>query len=301
MKVVIGGSGFIGSHLVKRFIGEGEDVKIIDATRPKFNSKANYYKLDITSISDLNKTISQNDEVYNFVSILGTKELMLNNKKAVKFNIVSAINVLDVCRKKLVRSLFYPSKPIVGLNTYTITKSAAEQFHLMYQKYFKMNPIIMRLFDVYGPGQSLYPVRKAIPFFIASALLDKPIKVYGDGKQTINPIYVEDVVEAIAKITKNYNNLSEIFDIGPKESITVNKLVGRIIKLTNSKSDVIYENMRLGEDSNNVKADNKKLSRLIKLKEFTDLDTGLRKTIDYYKNLDGERLTGAVNFHLKQN
>lgn len=301
--VITGGSGFIGGFIAEKLAKEGEEVIIYDVVEPKFSLGKNivYIKGDTRFSKNLQRVVKNSDEVYDMAGLLGTSELMFINKRAVNTNIIGAINVLEVCRKEKVKRLFYPTKVNGWLNTYSITKFAIEQFHCMFKKNFNINTVVLRLFNVYGPREELYPVRKVAPLFIAQALNNKPIEIYGDGKQTVDLIYVEDVARIIINATKNYR-LDNILDVGSGTPITVNDLAKKIIKITNSKSEIVYKKMRIGEPlRSNIKANMAKSKKYLNIGKLIDLDNGLKRTIKYYKSLDAEELNKALRYFKNRN
>src|SRR6185436_12781458 len=113
--------------------------------------------------------------VYHMGGKLGTSELEDSMHAAVAANITGALNIFETAVAAGVRAVFYPTKPNVWLNTYTVTKVAAEQFAMIFNQLYPIQIRSLRYFNAYGPGQALGPVRKIIPNFAARALLGQPI------------------------------------------------------------------------------------------------------------------------------
>lgn len=300
--VVTGGSGFIGSFITEELAKEGHEVIIFDIARPQFKLPPNVEFVEGNTLYPelLNKVITKDtDEVYDLAGVLGTSELMFDNPRAVDTNIHGAVNVLDACKNKGVKRVFHPTKPNDWLNTYSITKFAAEQLALMYQKNFNMDISILKWFNAYGPRQHLYPIRKVIPLFVIQATNNLPIEIFGDGEQTVDLIYVEDIAKIAIEATRKCGKLGKILDVGSGIPLKVNELAQKIIRLCNSKSEIIHLPMRYGEPvRSQIKADTVELRKYIQFNEFTDLDIGLKKTAEYYKNIHNEEQERALR-HFK--
>lgn len=300
--LVTGGSGFIGSFIVQELAKEGHDVIIYDIAKPDFMLPRNveYFDGDTRYMSTLASAMRGIDELYDVAGVLGTNELMFSNNRAVDVNINGALNALKAARMCGVKRIFHPTKPNDWLNTYSITKFAAEQFCLMFQKNFNMNIAVLKWFNAYGPRQHLYPVRKAVPLFITQALYNRPLEVFGDGEQTVDMIYVVDIAKIAIKATRNCGKVGKVMDVGTGLPITVNELAGMIIKLMKSKSKIVHLPMRKGEpEKSDIRADVTMLKDIVKVDEFTPFEKGLKVTIDWYKKLPKAELEKALD-HFKK-
>lgn len=297
--VVTGGSGFIGQAIVNRLALEGNEVIVIDIAKPLYGLPRNvrYVEGDIRYKENLKQVFVGANEVYDVAGVLGTHELIVDNQKAIDTNVRGAINVLEVARDCGVQRLFHPTKPNDWLNTYSITKFAAERFCFMYQKEFGLPVTVLKWFNAIGPGQHLYPVRKAVPYFIVMALRNLPIEVFGDGEQTVDLIYVDDIARIAIEATRKFaGRFDKILDVGTGEAITVNQLVKDIKKLTNSRSEVLHLPMRKGEPiRSKIVADVVELKKHLDI-EFTDYETGLKKTIEWYARTPDWEVKKALEY-----
>ncbi len=297
--IVTGGSGFIGRAFVGRLALEGHEVVVLDVTKPEYQLLHNvrFVEGDVRYKENLVPVFRTANEVYDCAGVLGTHELLIDNQKAVETNIKGAINVLEVARDCGVQRVFHPTKPNDWLNTYSITKYAAERFCFMYQHEFGLPVTVLRWFNAYGPGQHLYPVRKAVPYFIVMALRNLPIEVFGDGQQTVDMIYVDDIAKIAIDATRKFaGRIDKVFDVGSGVAKTVLELVEDIKRLTGSNSEVVCLPMRRGEPTRS-----KIVARVEDLREhmeieFSDYEAGLTETIDYYRTIPNWDVKKALEY-----
>jgi UDP-glucose 4-epimerase len=288
--IVIGGLGFIGSAIVDRLVKCNFDVKIIDSKESDDKGNVKVVKCDIMDPERLAEEFEGYEDVYNLAGKLGTSELDDQIIDAVNVNVIGALNVFNAAAKSGVRTVFYPSKPNVWLNTYTITKYASEQFaqlynkkHLDDSKNFPMRIVSLRLFNAYGPRQHVGPIRKIVPDFAMRALLGKPIEIFGSGEQTVDMIYVKDIAGIAVHFTRN--RYIDFVDCGRGVAVTVNEVAKLIKKYYRSNSDIVHVPMRNGETP-----DTKLVADLTGLKKygafsFADYEDSMAETLEYYREL----------------
>jgi len=274
---VTGGSGFIGSHLVDSLRDRDHQVYVYDLKRG----------LDVTKRLILTNKIKDfhPDVVYHLAAVLGTSETFQDPHRTVEVNVLGTLNVLEALRNlNYDAKLIYTSKPRVWRNPYSISKAAAEDFIQAYREAYGLKAVVLRLHNVYGPRQALGPVQKAVPTFIAKALKNDPVPIYGDGLQSFDWIYVDDVVEALLLACESGEAIGELMDIGTGDSVSVNDVVKIILDVSGGKSEVRYLPSRLGEGpERELKADTSKAQRLLGFEARTELREGLEKTVEYYR------------------
>ncbi len=148
------------------------------------------------------------DVIFNLAGVLGTHELIGDSQKAIGVNVTGALNCLEVCRE-FGTELVEIGKPNIWLNTYSITKQAAEDFTRMYVKEFGVRAWIVKWFNAFGPRQHYGYPQKLAPTAIVHALQGKPIEVFGHGQQTLDNIYVEDAANACIDVYETGNDPAE--------------------------------------------------------------------------------------------
>ncbi len=286
--IVTGGSGFIGQHIVKALASEGHDVVVFDIAKPEFllPSNVEFVEGDVRYYGSVEHVCQGADEVYNVASLLGTSELMFDSARANDTNINGMINVLEVAKRLRIARVFYPTKPNDWLNTYSISKFCAEQYCHMYALNFGMHVTTLKWFNAYGAHQKIFPVRKALPTFIAQALRDKPLEVWGDGEQTVDLIHVEDIARIAIDASRNDNlPAGKICDVGSGEAITVNVLARMVIEFSGSESTIVHKPMRMGEPlKSDIRADVTELKKYVDL-PMRNIRAGICETVQAYADL----------------
>ena len=281
--VVTGGSGFIGSRIANLLVERGDQVTVLDVTMPPefLIGRINFQVSDVRDWPLLVENLKGADEVYHCAGVLGTEELISRTRSSVEVNIIGGVNVLEAARLCQVPRVFFPTKPNDWRNTYSITKYAAEQFALMYHDIYRFDVTVMKWFNAYGPNQHHWPARKAVPTFIFAALTNRPLTVFGSGKQTVDMIYVDDVARIAVDAVRDRWYIGQVMDIGSAQAITVIDLAQQIIELAHSSSKIVFVPMREGEpeDSQICAKPTVLAAHGIVLSDFTE---GLCETIAYY-------------------
>jgi UDP-glucose 4-epimerase len=305
--VITGGAGFIGSHIAEYWSNENADVHIIDSLRSGFEKNINnfqnvtFHKGSITNKELVFEILKDADYVFNLAALVSVPESLEKPDECIDINVKGLLNVLDAAKeykvKKVVHSssaAIYGDDPRLPKNIsmrpkpqtpYGITKLDGEYYLQMYYEQYGLPTTSLRYFNVFGPRQdpkSQYAA--AIPIFVFKALKNEPITIYGDGEQTRDFVYVKDVVQANVLAATNENVIG-VFNVANENAITINELAKLIIKTTNSKSKIIYEDERPGDIKHSL-ASIKETREELKFKPSYDLISSLETTIKYFENLN---------------
>ena len=292
-KLVTGGMGFIGRHLVRE-LAKQDEVKVVDiqadSTIVREYPNVKFYKMDVTALNPYQweRLLEGVSVVYHLSGLLGTSELYSRIIEAECVNVLGTLHLLEAMNKNHARRIVFTSKPNMWKhNVYTITKENCERYLEMYRAIYGMEVTILRPFNVYGPEEKVEQYRKAVPYFIISALKNEPIEIFGDGQQTMDLIYVEDCVGAFIAASQQ-RAIGEVLEVGSGHETSVNVLAKLIIRLAKSKSEIKHLSMRKGETPNSrIRADTTNMEKVCQFTAQTNLAKGLCKTIEYYReNLD---------------
>jgi UDP-glucose 4-epimerase len=251
MKVFItGGSGFIGSYLVKHLLEQGHKVKVLDLRKPDIENK-NLEFVNKSVMDELAEDIQGCDIVYHFAAMLGVDNSDNRPLETMRINLEGSVNVFKSAVEANVKRMIYASSSEVygeprelpiredsvkgPVSAYGVSKLAAEIYAKAYNHEFGTDIKIVRFFNVYGNGQSN---NFAIPIFINNALENKPIRVFGNGSQTRCFTYVEDIADGVLKVLEK-GGTGEAYNIGNNRPTTILELAKIIKEFTGSKSEII--------------------------------------------------------------
>jgi UDP-glucose 4-epimerase len=298
--VVFGGQGFIGAQIVRTLLNKGDCVTVADTSATSrrcdelFGAGAVKAKrIDILDAPSLRVVTDGADSVYHLAGILGTSELEDNVVKGIQVNILGAVNVFSACVETRVPVLFYPAKPNVWLNTYTITKLAAEQFAQLYGMNTDTTICSLRYFNVFGPNQASGPVRKIIPSFAQRAMRGLPIEVFGNGEQVVDMIFSQD----LARITVAFTEAARCsvpLDCGRGIGMTVNAVADAVNLYFDNRAGVRHSPMRRGETPDTqLVADIHPLQQLLGNLSFTSWESSLATTLRWYETQEADSLVAA--------
>ncbi|MFP4521894.1 MAG: NAD-dependent epimerase/dehydratase family protein [Fibrobacterota bacterium] len=309
MKIVVtGGAGFIGSHICEALHLEN-DVHVIDNLRSGYKKNLDglditFHENDIRNPEILDEILPGTETVFHLAALISVPESMEEPAECISINTFGTVNLLEACKRHKVKNIVLSSSAaIYGDNPdvpkketmlpeprspYGITKLDGEYYFDLYRREYNMNAVCCRYFNVFGPRQdpsSQYAA--AVPIFISNALQNRDIKIYGDGLQTRDFIFVKDIAAAnnfLAEngIKDNSLPLCNVFNVGYGKSITINDLAEKCIEITGSSSKIIYMPERPGDVKHSL-ADNSRLKQS-GCNLNSDMNTGLEKTIDYFSS-----------------
>lgn len=306
MKVLLaGGAGFLGSHLCDFLIDKGHFVFCIDnlLTGKKENIKHllnnknfKFKNIDITKKFVIKEKF---DAIINFASIASPIQYNKYKIETLLVGSYGTYNLLELARKNKSKFLFAstsevygdslisPQKetywgnvnPVGARSMYNESKRFSEALIINYNRVYGTDTKIARIFNTYGPRMNINDGR-VVPQFINQALNNKPLTVFGKGTQTRSLCFVSDLTEGIYKLLMSKENFPT--NLGNPNELTVLEIAKTIIKLTNSKSKIIYKPLPEG-DPKRRKPDISKAKKILKWNPKVNLEQGLLKTIDYFK------------------
>lgn len=302
---VTGGAGFIGSHLVDRLIEDGHTVQVIDnlytGNKEFVHSKAQFVELDIRD-PKLYSVLEEfrPDYIFHEAAQTEVSTSMSDPMLDCDINLMGLINLLNAAVKLDVKKFLMPSSAAVygNLDTlplnenmignpssfYGLTKLTTEHYLRIYHEAFGLPYICYRYSNVFGPRQGNGGEGGVISIFAKAIVQDSPIIIYGDGKQTRDFIYVDDVVEA--NILGMQHQVIGIYNVSTGISSSVNLLVDEFRNISGKDIEVVYDKPRLGDIRDSVLATDKSEKGLLFTAKY-NLHDGLIKTYEYFKTVEG--------------
>ena len=305
--VVTGGAGFLGSHLCERLLNEEMKVICIDnlltgnldnISQLFGNENFSFIKHDVTNYIYVPGRI---DYILHFASpaspidylklpiqtlkvgSLGThKALGLAKEKKAKFLLASTSEVYgDPTIHPQGEDYWGNVNPIGPRGVYDEAKRFAEALTMAYNRYHGVETRIVRIFNTYGPRMRLDDGR-ALPTFVGQALRGEDITVFGDGSQTRSFCFVSDLVEGIYRLLKSSE--VEPVNVGNPDEVTIKEFAEEVIKLTGSKSKIVYKPLPV-DDPKVRQPDIRKAKKLFDWEPKVKRDEGLAMTIEYFRKL----------------
>jgi len=267
MRILItGGAGFIGSHLAEHFHRRA-DVRILDNLRT--GRQCNLDGLDVEFIrgsildrEQLRVAMQGVDYVYHLAAMVGVPESVQQPQACVELNTIGTLNVLEAAAEAGVRKLclsssaaVYGDNPTVPKredmrpeprSPYAVTKLDGEFYCRQFAEAGRLKTVALRFFNVFGPRQDPGGAYGAVvPIFFQQALAGKPLTIFGDGGQTRDFIYINDIVSALDFVVTT-PELTGVFNAGYGEQLTVLELARRILRITNSQAEILFKPERIG-------------------------------------------------------
>ena len=303
--VITGGAGFIGTHLVEKFLEKSHNVIVVDnlltglkANLDNFNKSKNFSFIDL-DVQNHIQIDGEVDYVLHLASAASPKAYTDNPINTLKAGSIGTINTLGLAKAKHAKYLLTSTSEVYGdpeispqpesywgrvnpngvRSMYDEAKRFAEAAVSSYNRIYNIDSRIVRLFNTYGPKMKINDGR-VVTNFIVQALNGEDITIYGKGNQTRSFCYVSDTVAGIIKAMNSESN--EVFNIGNPNEITILQLAETIIQLTESKSGVKYQELP-DDDPTQRKPDIGKAMNILDWKPDIGLEEGLNKTIGWVK------------------
>jgi UDP-glucose 4-epimerase len=307
MRVLItGGCGFIGANLAYGLLEENHDVYVVDNLSngninriENFKKKVNFFEGDICDDEIINNLASKVDIIFHLAAQVSVYDSIKNPIKDAKTNILGTINILQASLEQNIKKLIlFSSAAIYGdpvklpikenhaknpKSPYGFSKLVSECYAIFYRDNYPVNITVIRPFNVYGPMQNPNsPYSGVISIFIKHALENKDLIIYGDGKQTRDFIFIDDLIRLCTLILNDKRADNKIFNAATGNETTINDLAQEIIQLLNSKSKIKYEAARKGDIKRSF-ADISYINQEIDFIPKYSIEEGLKKFIDYQK------------------
>lgn len=304
--LITGGAGFIGSNLAKRLALANHKVVVIDdlSTGLKENLAKTNIELRIGSILDDDFINSFDYKDYSIIHLAarGSVPRSISNPIATHdINVIGTLKILELAKKNNSYLLFASSSSVYGSNIenpkterawtrpispYGASKLAGEAFVTAYQSSYNLKGIIFRLFNVYGPFQRAdHEYAAVIPKFISAALQNRELEIFGDGTQSRDFTFVNDVVDIMKFSIENRMTHISPINLAFGKPISILSIINLMENIMGRKIRVTYLNNRLG-DIRHSKNNPKLLRSILGKYNSTPIEIGIQKVIEWMSNLD---------------
>lgn len=313
--LVTGGAGFIGSHLCDLLVNQGYEIVCLDNFIT--GNKKNISHLEDNPkfrllVCDLAKPLSRKafglfenlNFVYHLASPASPPQYRKYSVETLMVNSFGTYQALEIARKNRASFLLASTSEVYGNPTvhpqketyfgnvnpvglracYDEGKRFAESLVMEYIRKFRLKARIVRIFNTYGPRMQIDDGR-VVSNFINQAINGRPLTVYGDGNQTRSFTYVSDMTDGIFQAMEKDQAETEVINLGSKDEKTINEIGKIILKLTKTKSSMVYLDKRLGEDPDRRRPDLTKAQKILDWRPKISIEDGLVRAIEYFKKL----------------
>jgi len=314
--VVTGGAGFLGSHLCDALLGEGNSVVAVDnlltgrarnLDHLRNEKRFEFLQADICEPFDPGKV----DYVFHFASPASPVDYSIHGIPTLRVGSVGTFNALEVARKYGAKfflastsecygdPLEHPQKetywgnvnPIGPRSVYDEAKRFSEAATVAYRRYHKVDTRIVRIFNTYGPRMQINDGR-VVPNFMKQSLQGQDLTVYGDGSQTRSFCYVADEVDGILRLARSAE--PGPVNVGNPAEFTILECANVVLQVTGSKSKISYEPLP-ADDPKQRRPDITKAKTLLGWEPKIELTTGLKMSLDYFKQVVRELAPAAAS------
>jgi dTDP-glucose 4,6-dehydratase len=303
--VVMGAAGFLGSHLCDRFLAEGWEVLGIDnfitgreenLEHLEDNPKFEFLEADVSDSLDIPGDVAY---VLNFASPASPPDYLRHPIETMRVGSVGTQNALELARAKKAKFFLASTSecygdpeispqredywghvnPVGPRSVYDEAKRFSEALTMGYHRHYGLDTHIVRIFNTYGPRMRLNDGR-ALPNFVFQALSEKPITVFGDGKQTRSFCYVSDLIDGIYRLAMSDEHFP--VNVGNPHELTLLEFAQRVRAYFPKAGPIVFEPLPQ-DDPKRRCPDISKAKRLLGWEPKVDLAEGLKRTIEYFQ------------------
>jgi UDP-N-acetylglucosamine/UDP-N-acetyl-alpha-D-glucosaminouronate 4-epimerase len=310
LALVTGGAGFIGSHLVERLLMDETRVRVLDnfssgarANLPfaaRYRRQLEVVRGDIRNLPTVLRAARGAHVIFHQAAMRSVPRSVKDPLGANENNVSGTLNVLEAARRCRVPRVVYASsssvygdrpdlpkredQPVSPLSPYAASKAAGEQYAAIWTRLYGVETVGLRYFNVFGPRQDPKSEYAAvIPRFILWALRGRPLEVHGDGTQSRDFTYIDNVVEANLLAAQAPGAGGEAFNVGCGSRVSLLEIIARLEALTGRPLERRHTPGRAGDVPHTL-ADVSKAKRLLGYAPLVDFDEGFRRTVEYFKS-----------------
>jgi UDP-glucose 4-epimerase len=300
--LVIGGNGFIGSHLVDCLLTNGHNVRVFDISHERYRSpkdNIDYRISTLDNIPDLYEALLGIDIVFHLASASVPSTSNVDTISDINKGLIPTLNILNLSVKLGIKRIVYFSSggavygnpltpklaedhPLNPISSYGIIKVTIEMYLSLYQRMHGLRPLILRPSNPYGPRQGHFIAQGVISTFLRKGIMNEPITVFGDGNSMKDYIYIEDLIDLSYKL--GISNQVGVFNIGSGKGTSINQIIEQI-ELTTKKNLVINTIEKQIYDVDNFVLNISKTRKVLGNNSLTSLEEGVAKTWSWLNSI----------------
>ena len=305
--LVTGGAGFIGSHLCKRLVEEGNDVICLDnfftGRKKNIEQLMNYHNFELIRHDVTDPILLEVDQIYNLACPASPVHYQYNPVKTIKTSVLGATNMLGLAKRVRARILQASTSEVYGnpavhpqpesywgnvnpigiRSCYDEGKRVAETLFFDYHRQNGVDIKVIRIFNTYGSNMNANDGR-VVSNFIVQALKGEDITIYGDGTQTRSFCYVDDLVEGMVRMMNSRDGFTGPVNLGNPGEFTMLELAEKVIELTGSGSKIVHKELP-ADDPTQRKPVIELAKKELDWEPSINLDEGLKRTIEYFRTV----------------
>jgi len=309
--LVTGGAGFVGSHLCKRLLDEGQDVLCVDnfftGTRENVAELLSHPNFELMRHDVTFPLFVEVDEIYNLACPASPIHYQHDPVQTTKTSVHGAINMLGLAKRVKAKIFQASTSEVYGdpqvhpqtenywghvnptgiRSCYDEGKRCAETLFFDYRRQHNLTIKVARIFNTYGPNMHPNDGR-VVSNFIMQALQGEPITIYGDGSQSRSFCYIDDLVEAFVRLMASPDDFTGPVNTGNPNEFTIKELAEKVIDITGSSSKLDYQPLP-SDDPTQRQPDTSLAKKELGWQPKVQLEEGLRKTIPYFESMLGNQ------------
>jgi UDP-glucose 4-epimerase len=311
--LVTGGAGFIGSHLTERLLGEGNRVRVLDdfstgsltnlPFAERHSDALDIVRGDIRDLARVERCTAGVAMVFHQAAMRSVPRSVQDPLGANEHNVVGTLNILEAARRAGIRRVVYASsssvygdrpelpkredQPPAPISPYAVSKAAGEQYAAVWSRLYGVETVGLRYFNVFGPRQDPRSEYAAvIPRFILWGLRGEPLEVHGDGTQSRDFTYIDNVVEANLRAARAEGLGGQVFNVGCGTRVSLLAIISELETLLGQRLERRHTPSRPGDVAHTL-ADIDRAKRLLGYTPLVEFGDGLRKTLHYFRENAG--------------
>ena len=302
--LVTGGAGFVGSHVVDKLLAKGIDVRIYDLVQPYEAKGVEYYHASLLDMEKLRMAMKGVDVVFHLAAVADVKDVFEEPHSSENINVRGTINILEAARRMGVKRVVYGSTVWVYSDTksdtgivdedtpltapshlYTATKLAGEYYLRAFHATYGLETVTIRYFNVFGPRQDPNSQYSAvIPLFVTAMLRGQRPTVFGDGTQSRDFTYVDNVVAGNLAAADAPKAVGKSINVACGRQTDLLELIASVNRVLGTEIEPVFDSPRPGDVRESL-ADITLAREALGYEPLVSFDEGLRRSIEYYRSL----------------